>query len=106
MAPFDDLLRSYLASSFDALAVEVWYGQHSPSSDELTALAESIGAAFLARRIDFATANGLLNQLMVHVGFESAPPRFWDYYIAFEDFEASNDPDLGARKAVMALGAA
>ena len=106
MQPFNDLMQSYVAADLDARTVEVWYREHAPSSETLSALAESIGAAFLAGQIDFVAANGLFNQLMVHAGFESAPRRFWEYYIAFEDFETSNDPDTDARKAVAALGAA
>ena len=66
-------------------------------------MAESIGAAFLAGRIDFISANGLLNQLMPLAGFESAPKRFWQYYTAFEDFETVDDPDTSAKAAVSAL---
>ena len=103
MKQFDDLMQSYVATGLDVTAVEVWYTKHAPSAENLCALAESIGAAFLAGRLDFMAANGLLNQLMVLVGFEAAPKRFWEYYIAFEDFETSANPDTEARPAIAAL---
>jgi hypothetical protein len=66
-------------------------------------LAERVGADFLAGRINFVAANGLLNQLMPLAGFEDAPRRFWQFYVAFEDFETSDSPDTDARSAVAAL---
>jgi hypothetical protein len=103
MKPFDDLMQSYLTSNLDASVVDVWYRMHVPSSETLSALAESIGAEFLAGRVSFVAANGLLNQLMPLAGFEAAPPRFWQFYVAFEDSEVSTSPDSAARPAVAAL---
>ena len=105
MKQFDDLIQAYAASGMDSAIVAAWYAQTSPSADALSALAESIGAAFLGSRISFNVSNGLLNQLMPLAGFESAPRRFWQYYIAFEDSETSNDPNTQARSAVSALTA-
>jgi hypothetical protein len=102
MQQFDDLFKSYIASGMDPATVTTWHAAHSPSQEMLSALAESIGAAFLAGRINFNAANGLLNQLMPLSGFESAPRRFWDFYTVFEDFETSNDPDTDAKSAVAA----
>jgi hypothetical protein len=103
MKQFDDLIDAYTASGLDSATVKAWYVENSPSGETRSALAESIGAAFLADRIDFNAANGLLNQLMPLAGFESAPPRFWQYYTAFEDSETSNDPGTHAKPAVSAL---
>jgi len=103
MKSFDDLIQSYLVADLDASIVEAWYWKHTPSDETLSALAESIGAGFLAGNINFTTANGLLNQLMPLIGFEAAPQRFWDYYVAFEDFEASTNPDSDARSTITAL---
>ena len=104
MKSFDDLINSYVAAGFDPGIVDAWHQAQLPSDDDLVALAERIGAAFLAGHIKFETANGLLNQLMPLVGFEAAPPRFCQYYVAFEDFETSTNPDIDARSAVLALG--
>jgi hypothetical protein len=103
MKQFDDLMMAYVASGFDSVIVEHWYADSSPSGESLSYLAESIGAAFLAGRIDFDAASGLLNKLMPLVGFEAAPTRFWQYYTAFEDFGTSNDPDTDAKPAISAL---
>ena len=106
MKPIDDLIQSYLAADLDPGIVEAWYQQHSPSHESLSEVAESIGAKFLAGQINFITANGLLNQLMPLAGFEAAPKRFWQYYVAFENFETSVSPDTEARSAVAALSGA
>ena len=103
MKSFDDLIQPYLATDLDPGIVEAWYKKHAPSNETLSALAESIGARFLAGQINFAAANGLLNQLMPLASFEAAPRRFWQYYVAFEDFETSVNPDTEARSAVAAL---
>jgi hypothetical protein len=103
MQTFDDLIKSYLAADLEPGIVQAWYREHSPSDEALSALAESIGAMFLAGQINFMAANGLLNDLMPLAGFEAAPKRFWQYYIAFEDYETSTSPDSDARSAVAAL---
>ena len=103
MKQFDDLIKAYATSGMDSTTVSAWYAQYSPSGDAFSELAETIGAAFLGRDIDFDLANSLLNQLMPLAGFDSAPTRFWQYYIAFEDSETSNDPDTYARPAVTAI---
>jgi len=103
MQIFDDLIQSYAAADLDPALVEVWYQEHAPSAETLSALAERIGTTFLAGQIDFIVANGLLNHLMPLAGFDSAPKRFWQYYVAFEDSETSRNPDQDARSAVSAL---
>ena len=103
MKSFDDLIQSYLAADLDPGIVHAWYQTHTPSDETLSALAENIGAGFLAGEINFTAANGLLNDLMPIVGFEAAPRRFWQYYVAFEDFETSKSPDSDARSAVAVL---
>ena len=103
MQLFDDLIRSYVAADLAPETVQAWYRQHSPSDEALSTLAENIGAMFIAGQINFTAANGLLNQLMSLSGFEQAPQRFWQYYIAFEDYENSANPDSDARPGVAAL---
>ena len=98
-----DLIRSYVASGLLPGTVQSWYSEHQPSIGALSLLAESIGAAFLERKIDFETASGLMNQLMPCVGFDTAPHRFWQYYVAFENFEASRNPDEDARPAIQEI---
>ena len=103
MKLFDNLIMTYVASGLDPAVVEHWYADSSPSGESLSYLAESIGAAFLAGRIDFDAASSLLNKLMPLVGFEAAPTRFWQYYTAFEDLETSDDPDTDAKPVISAL---
>lgn len=95
-----DLIRSYITSGSLASSVQSWYSEHQPNAEALSLLAEHIGAAFLAGKIDFEAASGLMNQLMPCVGFDSAPQRFWQYYVAFEDVEVSSNPDEDARPAI------
>lgn len=106
MNRFEDLISAYTASGLSSQVVKAWYAASSPSGERLSALAENIGSAFLAGRVNFASANGLLNQLMPLAGFESAPKRFWQYYIAFENSETADDPDTNAKAAVAALARA
>ena len=101
MKSFDGLIQAYLAANLDADVVDAW---QAPCDDEtLSALAENIGAAFLAGNMSFEAANGLLNDLMPRIGFESAPLRFWQYYVAFEDFETSLNPNVDARAAIASV---
>ena len=44
-----------------------------------------------------------MNELMPIAGWNAAPKRFWEYYIAFEDGEVLEEPDEFVRKAVMAV---
>ncbi|TKB78380.1 MAG: hypothetical protein E8D42_10820 [Nitrospira sp.] len=99
----DELIETYLATQLDATTVRSWYQRCQPSEELLSAVAERIGSAFLARRLDFEAASGLLNQLMPLVGFETAPRRFWEFYVAFENAECSGNSDRCARQAVKAL---
>jgi hypothetical protein len=103
MKPFEDLLSSYVSSGIDPSVVHRWYERNAPSEKSLSTLAEVIGEAFVSSRIDFNTASGLLNQLMPLLGFEAAPRRFWEYYIAFENFETNPEPDTSARAAIAVL---
>jgi hypothetical protein len=103
MQSFDDLIQSYVVADLEPGIVQAWYRRHSPSDEALSVLAERIGAMFLTGQINFVAANGLLNQLMPLAGYEAAPKRFWQYYVAFEDCETSISPDSDARSAVAAL---
>ena len=104
MKSFDGLIQSYLAANLNAGIVGAWLQEQAPCDDEtLSALAEKIGADFLAGNMSFEAANGLLNDLMPLIGFESAPPRFWQYYVAFEDFETALNPNIDARAAIAAV---
>jgi hypothetical protein len=95
-----DLIQSYVASGSLPSTVQTWYLKHQPNAEALSLMAESIGAAFLARTIGFECASGLMNHLMPCIGFDSAPQRFWQYYVAFEDLEVSGNPDEDARLAI------
>ena len=74
-----------------------------PSPEQLVALSKEIGALYLAGRLTYSLANGLMNQLMPLAGWEQAPKRFWQYYVVFEDSEALAEPDPQARLAVQAV---
>ena len=103
MKIFDDLIQSYLFTKLDDRTVDAWYQRYAPDDEALSALAEHIGDCFLAEQLNFDAANGLLNHLMVLASYETAPKRFWEYFIAFEEYEVSENPDSDARPAVAAL---
>lgn len=97
------LIEAYRTSGGDPSAVTAWWKRSRPSPDLLVALAEEIGALYLAGGLTYSLANGLMNQLMPLVGWEHAPKRFWQYYVAFEDSETLAEPDPQARLAVQAV---
>ena len=104
MEHFGTLIASYAATGIsDESVVESWCAAHPMSVDGWIGLAEYIGAAFLDHRITYEVANGLMNELMPIAGWNAAPKRFWEYYIAFEDGEVLEEPDEFVRKAVMAV---
>ncbi|MDZ4359044.1 MAG: hypothetical protein U1B84_21930 [Variovorax sp.] len=98
-----ELVEAYLAASDGRGFIKSWCEQNMPSAELLNAVAIHLGREFLNRRVGFLAASGLLNQLMASVGFETAPRTFWDYYIAFENHETSDNPDFTARADVEAL---
>ncbi len=57
---------------------------------------------FLDGSLNFYNANGVLNQIMAVTNFE-APNPFWEMYIAFEDFEISENPNNDARDRIRSL---
>ena len=81
----------------------VTFWERSPlSPQQPSAIAEEIGACYLAGHLTYSLANGLMNQLMPLAGWERAPQRFWQFYVAFEDYETLAEPDPQARLAVQA----
>jgi hypothetical protein len=103
MQQFGDLIEAYRASDGNPAAVGEWWARNALGPDGLDALAERIGALYLSGALTYALANGLMNQLMPLAGWDNAPKRFWQYYVALEDSETLADPDLQARLAVQAV---
>ena len=98
----------FVLAAFNTLAKEGdplrdWLSSLRNPEEELGHIAESIGRAFLDRRLSYDTASALLNQLMPRIGFEAAPVRFWEVYVAFEDAETAQDPERDAMVRVEAL---
>jgi len=91
-----DLDRTELASLASRYA-------HGASRDLLSDFAEFVAQRFVAGELDFLTANGAMNQVMPVAGFEDAPQRFWEAYVAFEEFETVADPDEQARLRIRKL---
>jgi hypothetical protein len=98
-----NLIGAYRASGGDSSVVSRWWDRSPPSPDQLIAVSEEIGALYLAGQLTYALASGLMNQLMPLAGWEQAPQRFWQYYVAFEDAETLAEPDPQARLAVQAV---
>ena len=103
MHNLSELIEAYRIADGDAYSVASWWAIHLPSPPELVALAERLGSLYTTGAISYPVANGLMNQLMPLAGWEDAPQRFWDYYLAFEDAEAFEDPDSRAKLAVLAV---
>jgi hypothetical protein len=97
------LIDAYRASDGDSSVVSLWWEHSPPSADQLVALSHEIGARYLAGQLTYPLASGLMNQLMPLAGWEQAPQRFWQYYVAFEDAETLAEPDMQARLAVQAV---
>ena len=77
--------------------LEKWYAKLSDKDTEIDNLAIWLAKEFIDRIVDFEVASTIFNQVMPVVGFDSAPKIFWKFYVAFEDFENSNNPDEEAR---------
>ena len=77
--------------------VDSWFAALEKKDEELNSLAIWLAKSFLSNEIDYEIANTILNQVMPVVGFEEAPKIFWKFYIAFEDFETSTNPNAEAR---------
>ena len=101
MQQFQSLIQSYIESEMNSETVKTWYSNCEPSSEEITGLAEHIGKRFAEGEINYIVASGLFNQLMPLVGFEAAPARFWQYYIALENAETLGNAEESAKKAVI-----
>lgn len=94
----EELLRAAVGGNIDEnklASLAALYGRGDPN-DLLSDFAEFVSRRFVDGMLDFTTANDALNQVMPIAGFENAPPRFWEAYIAFEDFETVADPDRKA----------
>ena len=103
MQHLSDLIKAFDASASDPGAIKSWWEHTNPADRDLVAVAEHIGAEYLSGRLSYLQASDAMNQLMPLAGFEAAPLRFWEYYIAFEDAETLEDPDPQARIAVQAV---
>ncbi len=101
MEQHHNLIQEYVSSGLDKKIVGNWYSRNLPNDKEIISVAELIGKMFVSQKINYEIASGLFNQLMPLIGFEIAPARFWEYYIAFENTEALQNPEESARKAVL-----
>ena len=104
MKEYESLIASYAAVGWvDNSVVEKWCAANPLNENQWGLLAERIGTSYLENRITYQVANGLMNELMPVAGWDSAPERFWEYFIAFEDGEVLEEPDENVRKAVSAI---
>jgi hypothetical protein len=76
--------------------IDVWVSQLKSRNEELNELAVFLAKGFCHRELSYETASTLFNQIMPVVGFDSAPSIFWGFYVAFEDYEISTDPNREA----------
>lgn len=76
--------------------IDQWYASLDQKNDDLNKLAIFLAESFVRKDVSFEIANTLFNQIMPVAGFEEAPDVFWQFYIAFEDFEPSERPNIDA----------
>jgi hypothetical protein len=101
---FLSLIADYAETGLESdTLVDSWCAEHPLDESGWVALAEYIGSQYLEGHIHYSVANGLMNELMPIAGWHTAPKRFWEYYIAFEDGEILVDPDEQVKKAVWAV---
>ena len=104
MQQYHALIADYAATGLGSdVLVDSWCAENSLDESGWVALAESIGTHYLEGQILYSVANDLMNELMPIAGWNSAPKRFWEYYIAFEDGGTLDEPDEQVRKAVLAV---
>ena len=80
--------------------LDKWVLSLNSLSSNLDQFAIDLSRSYLSKKASFDEANGLLNQIMPIVGFDEAPKIFWQFYIAFEDYEHLDKPDIEARKRI------
>ena len=76
----------------DTNFLDNWFSSLNSVSGTLDKLAIDLAKSFLKGCSSYDQVNGLLNQIMPIAGFEKAPRVFWQFYIAFEDFEHLDNP--------------
>ena len=84
----------------DSDFLDKWVLSLDSLSTSLDKFAVELSKSYLDKDTSFDEANGLLNQIMPIVGFEEAPKIFWQFYIAFEDYEMLEKPDAQTRKRI------
>jgi hypothetical protein len=72
-------------------AARAWFADHGRDEQALNAAALAVGTAYVEGRISFGAGSSFMNGLMAQSEWE-APKTFWSIYIAFEDFETTENP--------------
>jgi len=80
--------------------LDKWVSSLNSRSTSLDKFAVELSKSYLGRKTSFDEANGLLNKIMPIVGFDEAPKIFWQFYIAFEDYELLEKPDVEATERI------
>jgi len=76
----------------DPKFLDNWFSSLTSAPSTLDKFAVDLAKSFINGGSSFDQANGLLNQIMPIAGFEKAPKIFWQFYIAFEDYEHLDEP--------------
>ena len=72
-------------------AARTWFADHGRDEEALNAAALAVGTAYVEGRLSYRAGSSFMNGLMAQSEWE-APKTFWSIYIAFEDFETTEDP--------------
>ncbi len=76
--------------------------ERNNASDDIDAFAIRIAKCFLEGSMEFWDADAVLNYVMVDLSWE-APLLFWEIFIAFEDFETTDNPENDGRSRIEKL---
>ena len=83
-------------SERSAYFIDHWFSALDSKNEELDRLAIYLAKSFVKNEISFDIANTLFNQIIPVAEFENVPDIFWRFYIAFEDFETFENPNIEA----------
>jgi hypothetical protein len=96
------LLKQATSQSLAAESVSRLSAHFDSLASLAEAFAELVAQRYLAGAMPYEEASRCMNSAMPAIGFEAAPRKFWDVYVAFEDCEALESPDQRAPDLVRA----
>ena len=80
--------------------IDKWLALQEDPSQAVDQLALFLARSFVEGAVSFDIANTIFNQTMPVIGFDEAPPTFWQFYAAFEDYEHLDSPAVQAHQRI------